>query len=279
MNWRLLSDADKKENKRLRIARCKMQEKRKRHYAMILRLGSMLPSADLMEDVLSPLEAFSMLYRPLQKGRAMEPLVQLRLSRKGLVEAQAQIEIVDSPHHVVTAPLLHRSRRSQIHSWLVPSVRISLPAGMSLAELKAEAESWKSALIDPFATLDRLHSFTGSWQQAAVLELQLELIRTPIKPDMIAEIARAREFWNIWSAGCHHHQNASQAGLLPKAEGINWACFDHAGLMALLPGVRLPRSVCRDFYRLRLEGSALRGDFRLVICSRNGHHLAIHPLW
>ncbi|WP_397382241.1 hypothetical protein [Prosthecobacter sp.] len=278
MNWRLLTEAEKRENKRMRIARCKMREKHLRDEAMIMRLGQMLPSADLMEDVLSPFEAFSMLYRPLQKGRAMEPLIQLRLCRPGLLEAQSPVDPVDSPHHVVAAPVLHRSRRSRIYPWLVPPVRVSLPAGMSLAELKDEADRWKSAPIDPYVTLDLLHSFTGSWQQAADMELQLGLITTPIRPDTIAEIARAREFWNNWSAGCHHHQTASKAGLLPKLEGINWACFDHAGLMELLPGVRLPRSVCRDFYLLRLEGSVIRRDHRLVICSRNGHDLAIHPL-
>lgn len=99
MNWRLLTEAEKRGNKRLRIARRKMRETHLRDEAMIMRLGQMLPSGDLMEDVLSPFEAFSMLYRPLQKGRAMEPL-------------------------------------------------------------------WKSAQIDPYATLDLLHSFTSSFPQA-----------------------------------------------------------------------------------------------------------------
>jgi hypothetical protein len=278
MNWRLLTDSEKRENKRLRITRCKMREKRQRHEAMIMRLGHMLPSAGLMEDVLSPEEAFSMQFRPLQKARAMEHLIQLRLCRPGLLEGQPQVAPENISLQSFTVPMLHRSRRSRICTWLVPSLRDALPAGMSLAELKDEAEKWKTATFDPFATLDRLHSFSGSWQQAADLELQLKLIATPIRTDMIAEIAQAREFWNTWSAGCHHHQTASKAGLLPKLEGVNWACFDHAGLMALLPGVRLPRSVCRDFYLLQLIGGTVRRDHRLIICSRNGHQLAIHPL-
>lgn len=278
MNWRLLTEADKRENKRLRISRCKMREKRLRHQAMIKRLGHMLPSADLVEDVLSPLEAFSMQFRPLQKARAMEHLIQLRLCRPGLLEGQPPVAPVDIQLQSFAAPMLHRSRGSPICSWLVPPLRAALPAGMSLAELKAEAEKWKTASFDPFATLDRLHSFTGDWQQAADLELQLGLITTPIRTDMIAEIARAREFWNTWSAGCHHYQTALKAGLLPKLEGSNWAGFDHAGLMALLPGVRLPRSVRRDFYLLQLIGCTVRGDHKLVICSRNGQHLAVHRL-
>lgn len=278
MNWRLLTEADLRENKRLRIARCKMREKRQRHQAMITRLGHLLPSADLVEDILSPLEAFSLQFRPLQKARAMESLIQLRLCRPRLLEVQPPVAPVDTLLQSFAAPMLHRSRRSRICSWLVPPLRAALPAGMSLAELKAEAKKWKAATFDPFATLDRLHSFGGSWEQAAELELRLGLIKTPIRPEMIEGIARAREFWNTWSAGYHHYQTALKAGLLPTLEGSNWACFDHAGLMALLPGVRLPRSVRRDFYLVLLEGGLRGGDQKLVICSRNGHDLAIHPL-
>jgi len=277
MYWRRLTETEKRKNQHQRITRCKTKEKHQRRQDMFERLGHLIPSPDILETVLSPSEAFSMQYRPFQKGRAMEQLIQLRLCRLAGHGANTPVCPEDTPHRAIAAPLLHRSRRCLIFPWLVPPVRSALPAGMALVELKAEAKSWKTASFDPFATLDRLHSFTGCWEQAADLELRLGLITTPISPEMISEIARAREFWNNWSVGYHHYRSAVAAGLLPQLEGNNWTCCDHAGLMELLPGVRLPRSVLRDFYLLLLEGGVRGRRHRLVICSTNGHHLAIHP--
>lgn len=277
MNWRLLSESEKKGNKRARISRCKMREKDRRRQFMFRRLAPLLATTVLLEEVLTPEEGFALAYRSLQKGRALEPLIQLRLCRDQ-ADGLPAVSPVDTPLQSISAQVIHRSRRSKVCPNLLPPVRPALPAGMSFLELVAEAESWEIPSFNPLVTLDQLHTFSGCWKEAADLELRLGLIASPLEPEVIAETARAREFWSMWSAGFHHYQTAKKAGLLPQFEDSNWTCFDHSGLMELLPGVKLPRSVQRDFYLLLLEGSVIRRDQRLVICSRHGLPLAIHPL-
>lgn len=278
MNWRLLTEEEKATNKRGRNRRLKVRQKQGRREAMFQRLGGLLPTQDLLDSVLAPSEAFGLQYLTLQKAWAMESLIRLRLCRPSRPDSDDTVLPVDTPHSDIAAPVLHTSRRSLIFPWLVPPVRRGLSAGMSFANLMIEAESWKkNAWIDPYAILDRLHGFCGSWEKAAELELRLGLISTQITSETIAAIAAARAFWNVWSAGVHHYRVAVEAGLLQRMDGSNWACFDHPGLMELLPGVGLPRSVLRDFYIVRLDGPILWPDLRVILCSRNGSPLAIHP--
>lgn len=279
MNWRLLTDEEKAANKRGRNRRLKAQQKLKRREVMFRNLGHLLTDLDLLDPVVAPSEAFDLHYRTLQKARAIEPLIRLRLCREFQVKSGGPVCPLDSPHRIVTAAVLHRSRRSRIFSWLVPPVRDFLPSEMTFTQLMTEAEAWKkSDWLDPYKLLDRLHSFCGSWEQAADLELRLGLVSTPLHPDTVAAIAAARDFWNIWSTGSHHYTAAVEESLLQEMEGSNWACFDHRGLMELLPGMNLPRSARREFYLLQINGNVRLGDLSLVICSRAGTPLAIHPI-
>jgi hypothetical protein len=105
------------------------------------------------------------------------------------------------------------------------------------------------------------------------------LISTPLSPFTIEAVAAAREFWSLWFRGCHHYRAAVEADLLVRQKGVNWACFDHQGLMELLPDLKLPHSALRAFYLIRLEGYVRPFDIRLIICSRLGSPVAIHPLF
>lgn len=277
MHWRLVTPAAKANNKRMRDRRWNAHLRHTRRQKMFQRLGYLLPP-DLLDAVVAPSEAFGLQYRTLQKARTLLPLFQLRLCRHARRGFTPAVNPVDTPHTSNVAPVLHRSRRSPIYPWLVSPVRAALPAGTSFTELMMEADKWREARIDPYDILDRLAAFCGSYEAAADLELRLGLITAPVSPEAIAEVRRAREFWDNWSDGVHHHLAAVDAGLLPPAKGDNWACFDHPGLMELLPGLRLPRAAVRDFYVIRLEGHFLRRDLRLVIHSRLGKPLALQPL-
>jgi hypothetical protein len=277
MNWRLFSEKDKRTSAKLRNHRKNIRKKLSRRKKCVETLALLLSSPDNLEQAWAPQEAFQAQFGHLQKAHSLVSLMRLRLCKPAIVDPWNHRLPIDLPHLPVTACVLQLRRRSAVSPKLVPPVAFPLSTGLSFKALTSIAGPWRWAGLGVCQIVDRLHSFCGCWESAAELAHGMKLVPVPVHPQTIARAKHARNFWDHWHSGVAHYRAACAEGLLPRFEG-NWACFDRFGLLDLLPGVRLPNASQRDFYAISMDGSFRQNTLRLIICSRNGSPLAIHPL-
>jgi len=280
MNWRLCTPAEIEASRVGRNRRRKDRQRTVRRAQTMERLVEIVGEPDRLGEIMQPKEAFDLTFRTLQKARGLEPLFRLRACRLWNCDDSdlpPATQPGETSHQTVGARVLHRSRRSGINPYLVPPVRPFDASGMPLHRVKQEAKKWKEGGFTVPQMIDSLHGFCGSWDEAAELALRLGLMRAPVSAAELQSIRCAREFWEHWHAGVQHYHAAVREALLPVKSG-NWACIDYPGLIELLPGLQIPQAAVRDFYLLEMDGGFTQAGLRLILCSKSGTPLVIHPL-
>lgn len=243
------------------------------------RLIGIVGEPDRLGEMMLPKEAFDLTFGTLQKARGLEPLIRLRACRlrnRNDSASSPATQPREASRQTVGARVLHRNRRSGVNPYLVPPVRPFDASGMALHRVKQEAKKWLERGFTVPQMIDSLHGFCDFWDEAAELALRLGLTRAPVSAAELQPIRCAREFWENWHAGVQHYHDAVREALLPLKSG-NWACIDGPGLAELLPGLRLPLAAVRDFYLLEMDGGFSQANLRLIIRSKNGKPLVIHP--
>ena len=279
MNWRLVSDEQKAHAKcrkyRMKSARAKMR----RREAQIRVISDMLKNLTDLDEVVGSGEALGTLSRTSHKTSILIRLLRLRLLRFPSEMSDHSEVPIRKMEMTKKIHILRRRRRSAVSPDILPHEMDLSTKGLSFQEFRALAQKSYSENASVYRLIDLGRAFTdGDWDKGAELIMNLNLTPRPITVRDIADARSAREFWELWQDGADIYKRAVQIGALLPAGGANSAWFEHASLLALLPGIKLPPRHYRLGYIVDMEEGGSASNLNLIIRGPSGNPLTVHPL-
>ena len=265
MNYCLLSEEEKKVNKRMRNVRRAIRTRLSRKKARWLewaRTPGVLAASLMMDREMC---------EKIAMGTGQQAAAAYRLAKIHAARCvdlfqfpdggrSAAVQSLNSPEsRRLTQELeatkcprtIQRNRRSWVLPDIVPLTRWTsdrLPTSANERELDDSVES----LLQQCRILDCCCQ-TKEMKDWHIGDMQrLGFLPKPIPDDMLTAVQEARAFWECLFDACIAYTAGVRVQALPQL-GPGWACASKYKIVYILPGVRIPKSRCRDLYLLRIH--------------------------
>ena len=273
MNWRQLSDTEKRLNAHGRYVRTKERRRRKRREPFLAALADYLGGAAAIGSIAKPEEAFTLAFGFLN---AAKPIGRRLARRAVMLQPCGGVSFRSQPEHfAVTQP--RRMLRSSNRCVVDPNLACErVPSDDVVGTLPSAVQAVRKAKHgggNPYRLIDLLVSLAGiSYELAAVLLERENLITEPMTPAEIDAVRVARTFWCRYREGRLAYAAAVKLGHITPTDGF--ALFEMDQLVRLLPGVQIPKGLLRQDYLVNLSR-----DHQGSVIGLNVYSLAMTGLW
>ena len=249
MNPKLLTTAEKEENRRGRNSRKARRRARLRRERLLAELAA-IDGTGLAAQLLTPRENLELLTAHLARAKAVMPRVRrtLRLARMGQSDGPLAT-IHPAPPRPVR--VLREQNCGKVWPALLASAidvdqPLTLVEAMAATTRHAEDGASPHVLLDFFVRASRL-----PWETAVQVLEQRRLIPGAFSPLDIRAIREARGFRDRYRNGRAGYSAAVSAGDVVALRG-DWTLFESEQLADLLPGLHMPRLLRRTAYLANL---------------------------
>ena len=245
MNPRLLTAAEKEQNRRGRESRKSQRRALLRRQALLAELAA-LDGTGLAGQLFSPRDSVNLLTAHLACAKVVADRMgrTMRLARMGQSDGP--------PTNIQAAPprpmrMLRERNCGKVWPALLANA-IDVVPPMTLTEAMAATKRHADAGASPHALLDFCVRASGlPWETAGQILHERRLIPAAFSPTDILAIRRAREFWDRYQEGRTAYAMAVAAHEIPAMYG-GWALFESEQLADLLRGFHMPRLLQRSAY-------------------------------
>ena len=278
MNWRLLTPESKRQIRRHRFRRNRLQKRRKRRLAVVDSLAAAGINQVSIVALVSGQEALELRHGHLHRIKFLGRLLQLRrLAQTPAPGPTARPMTPATPE--VTRPT--RILREHMRSIVFPEFVREPEDAAALLPVEAALDAARRAAqagVTTYQLLDDLHRACGlDWSDASQLLWQARLISQPISEERIENFWQVESFWRHLRVACTTYRRGVEHGLLPPIAG-EWGWSEPQTLDYMMPELRLPRALRRDQFLLRMNrggrGRANAIDFHAITL----RPLFVHPL-
>ena len=254
MNCRLLTPEEKRKNKLGRLQRNKLARRRKRRARVLESVPSFLQSIVLASGELSSEEGAEFHHAHLARVKTLLRKIQRRSGFLSFDSPELPA-VAESEKLEVTRPerRMQKSRRGLLPCWF------SAPPLPRPAKGCSHYEALEILMNDRplrsycrYRVLEFVQKLLGIELQWAALVVETRLDGGPYKKQEIASFERTVMFRHLFETGRQTYAVVVEQDGLAMARG-DWAFFEHAELLDLLPGLHMPQRLCRREYLVNLH--------------------------
>ena len=270
MNWRLLTDQEKRANAVARQRRKDARRRGCRRGKLFDQISHSLGGVHDLRGLITPQEAFTIYCGPLQSAK----LIARRMARQAIDLPPAVKEMSLEQQCERPERVLRRSRRSRAYPAALLRVAaapcVSLPAAIENAKAALRRGASTAVILDYWCCANGVE-----FEDAGEILMKMGLLPTPVSPVEIEQARLARNFWHWWRTGNTRYAAAVAIKHCSGTRG-DWGWFEHRELMVLLPGLKLPQALTRSAYLACLVTEP-DGTLVLDLYSSNQKPLVRHP--